>query len=145
MAGANAFSLGKDVSLQIVTPNGSLILPVTTTSFEAKPQTNKIRRTGLDAVNRGANIPNGWEGTIELDRHDSIVDDFFANAEAGFYAGQNSYTASITETIQEISGQVSQYRYTGVVLNLDEAGKKQGDKEINMVIGFFASRRIKVQ
>lgn len=145
MAGANDFSLGKDVTLQITTPTGALPLPVTVTSFEARPQTNKIRRTGLDGVNRGANIPNGWEGSIKLDRHDSTIDDFFAAAEAGFYNGQNSYTASITETISEISGATSQYRYTGVVLNLDEAGEKAGDKEVNMTIGFFASKRLKVQ
>lgn len=145
MAGANAFSLGKDVTLNITVPGSSLPLPVTVTAFEARPQTVKIRRTGMDAVNRGANVPNGWEGSIELDRHDSTIDDFFAAAEAGFYAGQNSYTAQIMETISEIDGSTSQYRYTGVCLNLDEAGKKQGDKEINMVIGFFASKRIKVQ
>ena len=145
MAGANQFSLGKDVTLQISTPTGILQLPITLTAFEAKPQTNKIRRTGMDGVSRGANVPNGWEGSIELDRHDSSIDDFFAFAEEAFYNGQNSYTASITETISEINGNTSQYRYTGVVLSLDEAGKKQGDKEVNMVIGFFASRRIKVQ
>jgi hypothetical protein len=145
MAGANDFSLGKDVTLQVITATGTLNLPATVTAFDTKPQYNKLRRKGMDGVVRGANIPDGWEGTIQLDRHDSVVDDFFAAAEAGFYSGENSFTASILETIDEISGGTSQYRYTGVTLSFDDAGNKQGDNVITQTIGFFASRRQKVQ
>lgn len=144
MAGANVFSIGKDVSLTLVTQQGILTLPVTSTTFEAKPQYNKIRKVGLDGINRGANVPIGWEGTVELDRHDVTVDAFFAAAEAGYYAGANSYTGSITETIQEQSGAVTQFQYIGVVFSFDESGKWQGDKEVNQTIGFFASKKIQV-
>lgn len=141
---ANVFSIGKDVTLDVVTPSGVLSLPVTTTSFEAKPQYNKIRVAGLDGVNRGANIPKGWEGSIMLDRNSSEVDDFFAKQEAGYYGGLNTLTASITETCSELNGSVSQYRYVGVVLSYDEAGKWEGDKHVSQTIGFFASQRLKV-
>lgn len=141
---ANVWSIGKDVLLDVVTPNGVLALPVTTTAFEAKPTYNKIRQVGIDGVNRGANVPTGWEGTIKLDRANSAVDDFFAQQEAGYYAGLNTLTASITETITELNGSVSQYRYLGVVLSYDEAGMWQGDKQVSQTIGFFASQRIKV-
>lgn len=144
MPGANVFNLGKDVTLVINTPQGILNLPVTTTTFEARPKYNEIRKVGLDGVNRGANIPIGWDGTIELDRNNSRVDLFFNAAEAGYYAGQNSYTATIAETIYELDGSITNFQYTGVVLAFQEAGKFQGDKEVNQVITFFASRRITV-
>lgn len=141
---SNSFNVGKDVTLQVVTPQGPLNLPVTTTGFESKPQYSKLRSKGLDGINRGANIPDGWEGSITLDRSNSVVDDFFAAQEAGYYAGQNVLNATITETIQEISGAISQYRYTGVCLSFDEAGSKKGDQLIAQTIGFYASQRIKV-
>lgn len=144
MPGANVFNLGKDITLVINTPQGILSLPVTTTTFEARPQYNKIRKIGIDGVNRGANVPTGWEGTIELDRNNSQVDLFFNAAEAGYYAGQNSYTATIAETVYELNGSTTNMQYTGVVLSFEEAGKFQGDKEVNQSIGFFASRRITV-
>lgn len=141
---ANNFSIGKDVSLSLVTTTGILTLPVTTTDFEAKPSYNKIRVQCLDGINRGANTPQGWDGTIGLDRSSSVVDDFFAQQEAGYYAGLNTLTGSITETITEANGSVTQWRYVGVVLSLDEAGQFSGDKTVGQKIGFFASQRLKV-
>ena len=142
----NAYNIGKDVTFQITTPNGILPMPLTVTAFDSKPGFNKIRRTGLDGKTRGRNIPKGWEGTISVDRADSTLDDFFAAAEAGFFNGDvDGYKASITETIQESAGGYTQYRYVGVELAYDDAGKKEGDKEINQALSFFATTRIKVQ
>lgn len=141
---ANNFTIGKDISLTIVTTSGILALPITTTSFDSKPQYNKVRGVCLDGVNRGFNAPTGWDLTFTLDRSSSVVDDFFAQQEAGYYAGQNTLTGSISETIQEANGSVSQYRYTGVILALDDAGKFSGDAKVSQTISAFASQRLKV-
>jgi hypothetical protein len=141
---ANNFTIGKDISLTIVTTSGILALPITTTSFDAKPQYNKVRGVCLDGVNRGFNAPTGWDLTFGLDRSSSVVDDFFAQQEAGYYAGQNTLTGSISETIQEANGSVSQYRYTGVILALDDAGKFTGDAKVSQTISAFASQKLKV-
>ncbi len=140
----NNFSLGKDIVLDVITPQGVLALPVTTTGFEAKPIYNRIKSKGLDGINREAAVPEGWEGSITLDRQNNAIDAFFAKQEAGYYAGQNVLTASITETISEADGSVSQYRYVNVSLRFDEAGKKTGDNKIEIHIGFFASQRQQV-
>lgn len=141
---ANNFTIGKDISLTIVTTAGILALPITTTSFDAKPQYNKVRGVCLDGVNRGFNAPTGWDLTFGLDRSSSVVDDFFAQQEAGYYAGQNTLTGSISETIQEANGSVSQYRYIGVILALDDAGKFTGDAKVSQSISAFASQKLKV-
>lgn len=139
---SNNFSLGRDVTIQIATPTGVLNLPPTTTGFESKPQYNKLKSIGLDGVNRGASIPTGWDGTISIDRSNNVVDAYFAQIEAAYYAGQNLQYCTITETIRETNGAVSQYRYTGVCLSFDEAGNKTGDNKIEQKIGFFASQRL---
>jgi hypothetical protein len=140
----NNFSLGKDIVLDVITPQGVLALPVTTTGFEAKPIYNRIKSKGLDGINREAAVPEGWEGSITLDRQNNAVDAFFAQQEAGYYAGRNVLTATITETINEADGSVSQYRYVNVSLRFDEAGKKTGDNKIEQHVGFFASQRQQV-
>lgn len=138
------FSLGKDVVLDVITPSGVLQLPATTTGFESKPVYKREKSSPLNGINLEVPIPAGWEGSITLDRQNSAIDDFFAQQEAGYYAGQNVLQATITETISESSGAISQYRYTNVALRFDEAGKKTGDAKIQQTIGFFASQRIKV-
>lgn len=144
MSSNNTFTLGKDVTIQIITPNGVFPIPVTLTSFNPEPQWVDIDKTGMDSVKRSARIPNGWGGTIELDRNGSGIDDYFAAAEAAFYAGQNQLNCSITETINEINGQTSQYRYVNAVLKFKSAGNRAGDKEINIVVEFQAQTRLKV-
>jgi hypothetical protein len=138
------FSIGKDVVVDIITPQGVLALPVTTTSFDAKPEYNKIASVGLDGINREVSIPKGWRGTLTLDRQNNAVDAFFAKQEAGYYGGQNVLTGTITETIRESDGSVSQYRYVNVSLSFDDAGKKTGDNKIEQHVGFFASQRQQV-
>lgn len=135
------FSLGKDVVIDVVTPLGPLQLPVTVTSFDSKPRYKTISSTGLDGKTRQVKVPDGWEGTIGLDRRNNAVDLFFAQMEAGYYSGANLTSSTITETITESDGSLSQYQYTGVTLSFDNAGKKEGDNKIEQTIGFFASTR----
>lgn len=143
MSASNQFSVGKDVTLDIVGPSGPLRFSILT-GFEAKPAYKSIDSKGLDGVDRYEDLPAGWTGSLSLDRSDSTVDDFFAQKEDNYYKGLSSTAVTITETITETSGAVSQYRYTGVALTLQDAGKKSADNKIAMVIGFRAARRIKV-
>ncbi|MFC4526416.1 hypothetical protein ISN76_12910 [Dyella halodurans] len=138
------FNTGKDVVIDVITPSGVLQLPATVTSFESKPIYNRIKSKPLNGINLEVDIPEGWEGSIGLDRQNSAIDDFFAQQELAYYAGQNVLMGTLTETIAEASGAISQYRYTNVSLRFDEAGKKTGDNKITQTIGFFASQRVKV-
>lgn len=140
---ANGFNIGKDVTLDIVTPTG-MLRPRIKTGFQSKQETHSIQVMGLDGVNRFDELPAGWSGTFDLDRGDSTVDDFFAQRETDYYNGASTPNITITETISEVSGAVSQYRYTGVILKLEDAGNKQGDKQIAMKIGFKAAKRLKI-
>jgi len=139
----NGFTVGRDVTVNINTPNGPLTIALVT-DFDKKPNTNEKKIKGIDGIRRTVFIPDGWDGTFEVERKDSVVDDYFAKLEADYYSGIGTGPSTITETITEPSGQVSQYRYTGVMFRLDEAGSAKGDDTVQMKISWAAERRIKV-
>lgn len=141
----NGQSIGKDVSIDIVTARGNFVIPASAiTSFEMSPDTTSEKRKGLDGVARFALHPDGWKGTMEIDRFNSDVEDYWAQFEADYYAGINTSTATALETITEADGSTSQYRYTGLVIQLDTLGSRSADKVITSKVSLMASRRIKV-
>ena len=96
----NSISVGKDVVITINDANG----PVATArikSFMSKQKTSNRETIALDGINRHVNIPMGWEGDFEMERNSPLVDNYIANLESQYYAGQNIPTLTITETITE--------------------------------------------
>lgn len=139
----NSFSVGRDVSLDIITPSGPLRLTLIT-KFSSKQESKTQMVKGLDGISRPVRFFDGWSGTFDLERQDSTVDDYFAKLEENYYSGLNEAGVTITETITEVSGAVTQYRYLGVLLKLDDAGDKAGDSTVKQKLSFMASRRVKV-
>jgi hypothetical protein len=141
----NSFNVGKDVQLDIVDPVQGVVSFTLITGFTAKQKVKEVSVNGLDGLLRPLILPNGWEGSFNIERSDSLVDDYFAAVEAAYYNGQSVPSATITETISEASGAVSQYRYTGVMLKFEDAGEWKGDNSVKLRVGFAAGRRLKVQ
>lgn len=136
----NGFSVGKDVSVDIVTQLGAFTFRVRT-GFESRPRYAERESHSLDGINRHIPIPSGWEGSLELDRGDNNVDAFFAATEALYYSGQPIQRATITETITNPDGSVSQYQFVGVTLMLREAGSWKGDDKTMMRMDFRSQKR----
>jgi hypothetical protein len=139
----NSFSVGRDATLTIVTASGPLNLNLVT-GFHSSPDMAQIKVKGLDGITRHARFFDGWKGGFDIERSDSVVDDYFAQLEANYYAGINEQPATITETITETSGAVSQYRYLNVLLMLDDAGSWAGDQTVKQKLSFVAARRVKI-
>ena len=134
----NQFSIGNDTFLDVIGAAGPLYFNITT-SFEAKPIYKEIDSLSIDGINRFDALPSGHVGSFELDRADSVVDDFIASTEAAFYAGLNRATLTITQTISEVNGSVSRYLYTGVSLQVTDRGTWKGNEKIAVKIAFKAS------
>jgi len=142
-AGINAFNVGKDlISIVITTPLG-IIQPTLITEFHSKEVQESVKRVAIDGVARFAKFKAGWEGSIVLDRANSVIDDYTAAVEQGYYAGNGIPPAIIQQTIQELSGAITQWQYTGVLFELTNAGRWKGDTVTEQQIDFVASRRIK--
>lgn len=138
-----SFSVGRDATLDITTSKGLFRIGIIT-DFNLKPKYKSIESHGLDGINRTAHLPAGGDGTISFDRGDSQVGDFFAALENDFYSGIALQAGTITQTITEVSGAVTQYRYVGVMLKLDDPGTWKGDDKVAGKIGVTFSRKIKV-
>lgn len=141
----NNQTVGRDVSLDFYTSKGVLNVPAAAiTAFDTQPQTTSTSSKGLDGITRYGVFPDGWKGSITVDRLSGLLDTFWAQIESDFYAGINIQPGTITETIQEPDGSVSQYRYTGVMFDLKDAGSKVANKLVSQKLDFMANRRIKV-
>jgi len=139
----NGFTVGRDVSTSISTPTGTLALSLIT-KFTAKPDTTDKKIKGLDGRTRHLIFPDGWTGSFEVERQNSQIDDFFAAQESNYYAGLNLLPSTITETINEVDGSVSQYQFVGVIFKLDDAGDFAGDESVKQKVTFMAETRIKL-
>lgn len=140
----NNFSVGRDISLVIVTAASPIQFNLMT-EFQSKQDSTRTRIKGLDGKTRYVRFFDGWSGSFKIERRDSTVEDYFVQLEAAYYAGINEQAASITDIKQEPNGSISIYRYFGVLLDLDDAGTWAGDATVKQSISFVCERRIKIQ
>ncbi len=139
----NGFNIGKDVTVDVVTSSGPLRATIRT-GFTKKQDTTSLTVKAADGVNRMGEVPEGWSGSLDYERADGVLDDYFARSEADYYAGVNAAPITITETIANPDGSVSQYRYIGVAMKLADAGGAASDQTIKQKVDWRAAKRLKV-
>lgn len=139
----NGYSLGRDISLNVQTQSGPLVIN-RITGFESKQHTSGTSVKRLDGINDPLRFFEGWSGTFSVERADPVVEDYFIQLEENYYAGLNEQPATILETITNPDGSTSQYRYERVIMSFDDAGTWKGDATVPLKIGFTAARKRKV-
>ncbi len=144
MAAVGQFNVGRDVSLTLVSASGGLLKPSLLTDFTFKQITIDLKSRPLTSAVLHKYMPDGWEGSCSYDRADSILDDYFAVVEGAFYANQGIASAFILQTVREVSGAISQYRFDQVALRLEDGGTWKADEKVNVKLGWMASTRTKV-
>ncbi|MGH6821936.1 MAG: hypothetical protein ACREC4_00340 [Methylocella sp.] len=141
----NNFSVGRDCTIDVFDPqSGGVIALAIVTSFDAKQDQTRLKSKGLDGLLRHGVEPDGWSGKITLERRGQQVDALFQILENAYYLGQNVQAQTITQTIQENDGSITQWRYSGVALSYDDAGMWSNGKFISQTIGWFATKRDQV-
>ena len=139
----NAFSLGRDTQLVVIAPSGRVDLTFVT-GFESRQLTHPIRIDRLDGTQMAAELPKGWEGSFDLERGSSVVDDFIAATEQSFYTSGDLPTSTLYQYVSEADGSTSTYQYDGAVFKLAAAGTWRGDAAVKQKLEFFAARRMRV-
>jgi hypothetical protein len=139
----NAFSLGRDTQLVIIAPSGRVDLTYVT-GFESRQMTHPIRIDRLDGTQMAAELPKGWEGSFDIERGSSTVDDFIAATEQAFYTNGQLPTSTLYQYVSEADGSTSTYQYDSTVFKLAAAGAWRGDSPVKQKLEFFATRRIRV-
>ncbi len=139
----NTFSVGSDCQIVVMGPFGRVDL-MHVTGFEAQQLTVAVRVDRLDGVQLGAELPKGWAGSFSLDRGSSAVDDFIAQIEAAYLAGQTINGGTLYQYVQEPDGSTSTYQFNGAVFKLTSAGIYKGDAPVAQKLEFYASGRTRV-
>jgi hypothetical protein len=140
----NGYGLGRDVAVDFNLPQGPVRFSIIT-DFSAKQNTKRVESHGIDGICRYQEIPAGWEGSIEVDRADSNIDTAIGFLEQLYYAGANVPASTLTETISEPNGTVTQWRFIGVMFKFDDHGSWKGDNKVTQKLGWVASVRVQVQ
>ena len=139
----NAFSLGRDTQLVVIAPSGRIDL-THVTGFESRQVTHSVRIDRLDGTQMAAELPKGWEGSFDIERGNSAVDDFIAATEQAFHARGQMPTSTLYQYVAEANGSTSTYQYDGAVFKLAAAGAWRGDAAVKQKLEFFAARRKRV-
>ncbi len=139
----NSFSIGRDCQLVIMGPQGRVDLTYVT-GFESRQITHSVRLDRLDGVPMGAELPKGWEGSFEVERGTSAVDDFIAASEQIFLSQGSLPAGTVYQYVSEVDGSTSTYQYVGVVFKLVNAGSWKGDASVKQKLEFFATQRQRV-
>jgi hypothetical protein len=141
----NNYSLGIDVTIDIVGSFGAIVRFKNVTHFDSKQETQQIKIVGINGLVDFLEIPHGWMGSMEIDRQNAVLDQYIALFEANYYAGANILTASITQTIREPDLSTSQYRFTGAMFKLSDAGAWKGDAQVKQKLDWCAAKRLRMQ
>src|ERR1700756_5408619 len=96
----SVFSVGRDTQLVVVGPAGTIDL-AHVTAFESRQVTQSVRVNRLDGSQMGMELPKGWEGSFELERGDSVVEDFIAAAEQSYYGGTMGTSSAMYQYVSE--------------------------------------------
>jgi hypothetical protein len=139
----SVFSIGRDTQLVVIGPSGQITLNHVT-GFDSHQVTQSVRINRLDGNQLGLELPKGWEGSFELERGDSTVEDFIATTEQNYFNGTANTVSSMYQYVSEIDGSTSTYQYNSVVFHLSNAGQWRGDAAVKQKLEFFASRRMRM-
>lgn len=140
----NTFSLGKDSSLVVIAPTGQRIDLSQITGFDAKQRTHNVTVRPLNGPPQAAYVPDGWEGSFEIERGTSAADDLFATIESNFWSGGALGVGQVFQYVNEVNGSQSTYQYDNVTMRLGDAGNWKADASVKQKIDFFASTRRRV-
>ncbi len=137
------FSVGRDCQLVVIGPAGRVDL-THVTGFESRQLTHAIRVDRLDGAQMAAELPKGWEGSFEIERGNSAVDDFIAAAENQFFTSGRVPPGTLYQYVTETDGSTSTYQYDNVVFKLANSGAWKGDSSVKQKLEFFAIRRKRI-
>lgn len=113
-------------------------------SFTSKEDATVSKEIQMDGNVRHPKFHVGWSGSFVLQRNSPFADSYFAAQEASYYLGADQLNLTITETIQENDGSVSQWQYAGVVLVYEDAGNYSGTEIVKQRVSFMCARKFQL-
>lgn len=134
------FNTGRDLTVILIGIFGRLDMP-NVTAFTARQETAQVRSDRLDGVQLTAELPKGWSGTIDMDRANRALDDFFAATEAAWIDGGQYNVSQMFVYIREADQSLSFWTYNNVALRFDDSGDFRPDAVTRQRIMWRANRK----
>lgn len=141
---ANEFSTGRDASFDIIDPESGVIRFEIKTRVEETPIYDDLASKGLDGITRRDAVPDGHRLVFGVDRKDGRLDTYFANREDRHFRGQKVPNVSVTRSVKERDGSISQFRYTDCTVKLTGGGTWAGNGIATQGLELMAARKIKI-
>jgi hypothetical protein len=140
------FLVGTDLSISITAnaTGAQVLLDGKRTNFTQKADDTLLKSEVID--NGGLPdhrvIPNGWSGTIDVDRASGDFDALFAFLEANYYAGgaQQYFTITVS-TPNYRTGGIDRYAYQGVVFHGYDPGTYTKTTITKVTVNWAAQQR----
>jgi hypothetical protein len=111
------FSTGRDCTIVLIHPVYGQVQLDNVTGFDAKQEVVKLKSRRLDGVKLNADLPDGWTGSLEVDRGSEALD------------------------VTEVGGAQTVWVYDNVAMSLADGGKWQSDAITKQRLDFTANRR----
>lgn len=142
----NGFTVGRDITVTISGPgNNSIVISSDqVTMFDAKPGKKEVWSRPLNVPPQPVYMPDGWRGTIHVDRSDATLDTFLANLELNYWNGENTLPGSVLETITEDDGSVTQWQFPLCMFWVDDPGSYHADGLVVQRLEFCCGTRKRV-
>jgi hypothetical protein len=138
---SGVFNTGRDCTVVIIHPVYGQVQLDNVTGFDAKQTVVKLKSRRLDGVKLNADLPDGWEGTLDVDRGTASFDTLFANIEAA-WLNQGVYNnCELYQYITEVGGSQTVWAFDNVAISLPDAGKWQADQITKQRLEFAANQR----
>src|SRR5581483_12350595 len=134
-----AFNTGRDTTIVLIGPFGQVNLS-NIVGFDAKQDTVDLKSNRLDGVKMNAYLPDGWSGTITVDRGDNSLDVLLAGIEQNWFAGTYTY-CTMFQYVTEVGGVQTVMAYDNVAVKLGDAGNFQPDAIVKQTLNWTANRR----
>lgn len=142
----NGYTVGRDVVVVFNQPGagnligGTIIESAQIISFDAKPMKREVWARPLNSPPMPIYMPDGWKGTISVERKDATLDTYQSVIEQDFWSGTNVASGTITETITEVNGGTTVITYTGCMFWVDDPGAYKADGTVVQRMEFSAGQ-----
>lgn len=132
---------GRDCSVVLIHPAFGRVQLDNVTGFDPKQDVIKLNTKRLDGVRMTAHLPNGWSGSISVDRGSPSLDILMAQIEAGWIDAGTYANCTLYQFISEAGGTQTVAIYDNVSLTLADSGNWQPDAITKQRLDFEANRR----
>jgi len=139
----NGLSSGIDSKVTFTDLNGVLNFSIIE-NFTAKEDATTDKVVAMDGTVRHPKFHQGWSGSFMLERNSNFMDNYIAAQEAAYYRGLDQINVTISQTITENNGTVSQYQYTECVLYLEDSGNYSGTEIVKQSVSFVSARKLQL-